>query len=190
MGGRDSLVIAVLLLAFGLAADAFAVAVAAGVTARDNPPPAMRIALAFGVSQGLMPLIGYGLALATGEWFRTVDHWIAFGLLAFLGTRMIRAGWDGQGEESSFDTGSFTGLGVAALATSVDAAAAGLTLPLLVAPIWISCLVIGSTTAMLSGAGATFGRRLGLKFGARAEIAGGLVLMAIGARILSSHLPG
>jgi manganese efflux pump family protein len=183
-------VIAVLLLALGLAADAFAVAIAAGVAARDDGAPALRIALAFGVAQGLMPLIGYGLTLATGEWFGAIDHWIAFCLLSFLGTRMIRAGWDDQSEEASFDTGSLAGLTIAALATSVDAAAAGLTLPLLAAPIWLSCLAIGGTTALLSGAGAAFGCRLGLKFGARAEIAGGLVLIAIGARILTSHLWG
>jgi manganese efflux pump family protein len=181
-------VIAVLLLALGLAADAFAVAVAAGVAASDDPPPSLRIAVAFGVAQGLMPLIGYGLASVTGEWFGAIDHWIAFGLLAFLGVRMIRAGYDGQGEEASFDTESLAGLTVAALATSVDAAAAGLTLPLLAAPIWLSCLAIGGTTAVLSGAGATFGCRLGLKFGTRAEIAGGIVLIAIGVRILMSHL--
>lgn len=182
--------IELLLLAIGLAADAFAVSIASGVAARGERPPAFRIALAFGLAQGLMPLLGVLLASVAGTWFTYVDHWVAFGLLSFLGVRMIKAGVDGADAEASFDTATFVGLLVAAAATSVDAAAAGITLPMLVAPIWLSCLVIGGITALLSYIGAAVGGRLGLTFGTRAEIAGGVVLIGIGARILIGHLVG
>ena len=177
-----------LLLSFGLAADAFAVAIAAGVAARNARPPILRLALAFGLAQGVMPLFGYGLSVIAGDWFTQVGHWIAFGLLGFLGVQMVRAGLDGSEEEASFETRNLVGLIVAAFATSVDAGAAGLSLPALAAPIWLSCLSIAGVTAILSGAGAAFGGRLGLSFGTKAEIAGGLVLILIGCRILFTHL--
>lgn len=180
--------IELLLLALGLSADAFAVAIAAGVAARGTKPPVLRIALAFGITQGAMPLLGYAASLIAGSWFTMVDHWIAFGLLSFLGVQMVCAGLDGDEAEASFETKTFIGLLVAAIATSIDAAAAGLTLPLLKTPIWTSCLAIAAVTALTSGAGATFGGRLGLAYGARAEVIGGMVLIGIGVRILATHL--
>lgn len=182
--------IELLLLALGLSADAFAVAIAAGVATRGGHPPIVRIALAFGIAQGAMPLLGYGANLIAGSWFTMVDHWVAFGLLTFLGVQMVRAGLDGDEEETSFETRSFLGLLVAAIATSIDAAAAGLTLPLLATPIWTSCATIAAVTALTSGAGAAFGGRLGMTFGTRAEVAGGLVLIGIGVRILLAHVFG
>lgn len=179
-----------ILLALGLSADAFAVAVAAGVSSRDQRPPVLRLSLAFGIAQGAMPLLGYGASLIAGRWFTMVDHWVAFGLLGFLGVQMIRAGLDGDEAETSFETKSFAGLLIAALATSIDAAAAGLTLPLLKTSIWASCAMIAGVTALTSGAGAAFGGRLGMVFGTRAEVAGGLVLIGIGVRILATHLLG
>jgi putative Mn2+ efflux pump MntP len=180
--------IELLLLSVGLSADAFAVAIAAGVAARGGRPPVLRIAVAFGLAQGLMPLLGYAASLIAGSWFTMVDHWIAFGLLGFLGVQMVRAGLDGDEAEAAFETKSFLGLVVAAIATSIDAAAAGLTLPLLATPIWTSCAVIAVVTAVTSGAGAALGGRLGMRFGTRAEVAGGLVLIGIGVRILLGHL--
>lgn len=182
--------IELLLLALGLSADAFAVAIAAGVAARGAKPPVIRIALAFGIAQGTMPLLGYAASLIAGSWFTMVDHWVAFGLLGFLGVQMVRAGLDGDEAEASFETKTFIGLLVAALATSIDAAAAGLTLPLLKTTIWTSCATIAAVTALTSGAGAAFGGRLGMTFGTRAEVVGGLVLIGIGVRILVSHLLG
>lgn len=182
--------IELLLLSLGLSADAFAVAIAAGVAARGAQPPVLRIALAFGIAQGAMPLLGYVASLIAGSWFTMVDHWVAFGLLGFLGIQMVRAGLDGDEEETSFETKTFVGLLVAALATSIDAAAAGLTLPLLKTSIWTSCATIAGVTALTSAAGAAFGGRLGMAFGTRAEVVGGLVLMGIGVRILVTHLFG
>lgn len=180
--------IELMLLALGLSADAFAVAIAAGVSARGARPPVLRLALAFGLAQGGMPLIGYGASLIGGPWFTMVDHWIAFVLLGFLGIQMVRSGLDGSHDEAALDTRSFAGLFIAAIATSIDAAAAGLTLPLLATPVWLSCLTIAGVTAVTSGAGAGFGRQLGLSFGTRAEVAGGLVLIFIGCRILATHV--
>lgn len=180
--------IALILLALGLSADAFAVAVAAGVAARDGAAPALRLGVAFGIAQGVMPLLGWLAASVAGSWFTSVDHWIAFGLLAVLGGRMIKAGLDGGNAEASFETRSLSGLLIASLATSTDAAAAGLTLPALNVPVLLSCAIIGVTTAIVSTAGAQFGQMLGVRFGARAEIAGGAILIGIGAQILFAHL--
>ena len=182
--------IELLLLSIGLSADAFAVAIAAGVAARGGRPPILRIAAAFGLAQGLMPLLGYVASRISGSWFTMLDHWVAFGLLGFLGVQMIRAGLNGDEAEAAFETKSFLGLLIAAIATSIDAAAAGLTLPLLSTPIWMSCATIAVVTAVTSGAGAAFGGRLGMTFGTRAEVAGGLVLIGIGVRILLGHLAG
>lgn len=182
--------IELLLLSLALASDAFAVAIASGVASRGTRPPILRIALAFGLAQGVMPFGGWLVTRAGGDWFTAIDHWVAFGLLAFLGTRMIKAGLDGPDTEASFDTTTFRGLLLAALATSIDAAAAGLTLPLLAVPIWQSCVTIGAVTALMAGGGAAIGGRLGLHFGTRAEIAGGIVLILIGVRLLASHLGG
>lgn len=182
--------IELLLLSLALASDAFAVAIASGVAARGGRPAVVRIAMAFGLAQGVMPVGGWLIAQAAGTWFATIDHWVAFGLLAFLGARMVKAGLDGPETEASFDTARFGGLLLAALATSIDAAAAGLTLPLLALPVWQSCMTIGVVTALMAGSGAAIGGRLGLRFGTRAEIAGGVILILIGARLLASHLGG
>lgn len=182
--------IELLLLSLALASDAFAVAIASGVAARGERPPVIRIALAFGLAQGVMPFGGWLVARAGGEWFTAVDHWLAFALLAFLGARMVKAGLDGPETEASFDTATLSGLTLAAIATSVDAAAAGITLPLLTVPVWQSCVTIGAVTALLAGGGAAIGGRLGLRFGTRAEIVGGIVLILIGVRLLVSHLSG
>lgn len=182
--------IELLLLAFGLAADAFAVSIASGVAAREGKPPVARIALAFGLAQGVMPLLGALLAHIGGNWFTSVDHWLALGLLGFLGIRMVKAGLDGPEGEAAFETRTFSGLLTAAAATSIDAAAAGLTLPLFATPVWMSCLVIGLVTAIVSAIGAAAGGRIGMKLGTRAEIIGGLVLIGIGLRIFVSHMGG
>ena len=176
--------LAALLLALALAMDAFAVALTQGARFRPAMAGGAAIAVTFGVFQGVMPLIGWGIGAVAFAYIAAIDHWIAFGLLAFLGVRMLR-GDVGEDEASHALTGK--ALLVAGVATSVDALAAGITLPTLdVAPL-VAGLVIGLVTLALSGLGVALGRLAGDAFGEWAERLGGVILIALGARILAEH---
>jgi len=180
--------LALLFLSLGLAMDAFAVSLVRGSVGEKSAARAIELGLAFGVAQGLMPLLGWALGMAFGTMFQAVDHWIAFGLLALLGGRML---WEAlsEGEESPAGMHSrLFGLATAALATSVDAAAAGLTLSLFGLAIPTACIVIGATTALLCIAGYWLGSRVSGRVGKLAEIFGGLVLIGLGLKILIQHL--
>jgi putative Mn2+ efflux pump MntP len=184
----------ILLLALGLAMDATAVAAARGLAA-----PAVRlrhgliIGLAFGGAQGIMPLLGWILGNRLGPLVSAWDHWIAFVLLTAIGIKML---WESRGAAAD---GSEAGRGnpfgarplfVLAIATSIDAFAVGVTLPMMGAPLVTSLVTIGVVTAVLSGAAVFIGRRFGARFGRRLDAAGGLVLIGLGAKILLEHLHG
>jgi putative Mn2+ efflux pump MntP len=183
-------------LSVGLAMDAFAVAISMGATMRKMRPTQMaRLALAFGGFQGLMPVVGYLAArsLADHEWVPAADHWIAFGLLAFLGGKMIyEARFLGDDEEddalSGPDPTKSATLILLALATSIDALAVGASLAFLRVKIIMPSIVIGVTAAIFAMLGAELGQRIGQHWGKRVEIIGGLALIAIGLRILIEHL--
>lgn len=175
---------AALFLAFALAMDAFAVALTQGARFRPGWQHAVGIAVAFGVFQGVMPIIGWGIGTFAQGYMEAVDHWIAFGLLGFLGLRML-GGHVGDGEAAHALTGR--GLIVASLATSVDALAAGITLPTLAIPPLLAAGLIGVVTLLLSGIGVVLGRRAGDRFGAWAERIGGIILIALGTKILAEH---
>lgn len=173
-----------ILLALALAMDAFAVALTQGARFRPDARGAAAIALTFGVFQGVMPLIGWGIGAFALAYVEAVDHWIAFGLLSFLGVRML-GGHVGEEEAARALTGR--ALLVAGVATSIDALAAGVTLPALsVAPLTAAGL-IGLVTFAMSGAGVALGRNAGDRWGAWAERAGGVILIALGAKILAEH---
>lgn len=173
-----------LLLAAALAMDAFAVALTQGARFRPDARGALAIAATFGVFQATMPLAGWGIGAVGLAYFEAVDHWIAFGLLAFLGARML-TGHVGEDEASHALTGR--ALLVAGLATSVDALAAGITLPTLDVAPGLAVLLIGGITFALSLAGVLLGRRAGDAFGPWAERAGGVILVALGCKILAEH---
>jgi putative Mn2+ efflux pump MntP len=185
--------IAVILLAFGLAADAFAVAVGQGVAARSNAwRQALVVGAAFGAAQAIAPLLGWMLTLMLAGVIEQVDHWIAFVLLAAIGGKMVWEGLrsDPPGEES--DPGKEAvargwTLFMLAVATSIDAAAAGMTLPTIGAPLWASIATIGLVTFGLSAAGVMIGRMGARAIGPQAEIVGGLILIVIGAKVLIDH---
>lgn len=179
--------ISIVLLAIALAMDAFAVALIQGATGRLGLGGALRVALVFGLAQGAMPLIGWSLGAAYGTAFQEVDHWIAFALLAVLGGRMLMEGFRSEPGEPEARRMFLFSLLVSALATSIDAAAAGLTLPLLGQPVPVACLVIGITTALISFAGVMLGKRAGIRIGKHAEMAGGLLLIGLGLKILLEH---
>jgi putative Mn2+ efflux pump MntP len=177
--------IAALLLAVALAMDAFAVALTQGAKFRPSLRGGLAIALTFGVFQALMPLAGWAIGAVALAYVAAVDHWIAFGLLAFLGARML-TGHVGEAEASHALTGR--ALLLAGLATSIDALAAGLTLPTLgVAPL-LAVALIGGVTALMSGAGVLLGRRAGEHLGEWAERAGGVILIGLGLNILAQHM--
>ncbi|WP_120077206.1 manganese efflux pump MntP family protein [Aurantiacibacter odishensis] len=182
--------IAVLILALALAMDAFAVALVRGAAGPHSGWRALETGLAFGVAQGVMPLVGWGLGALFAGWLEAVDHWVAFVLLSFLGYRMIREGLDPDDAEDAAEISGrshFAALLVAAVATSIDAAAAGLTLDLFGPPVLLSCLVIGLVTLALCAPAYWFAARIGPALGKKAEIVGGAVLIGLGVKILADH---
>ncbi len=183
---------AILLLAVGLAMDATAVAAARGLVAEEiRIRHVLIVALAFGGFQALMPALGWVIGAQLGPTVEAWDHWIAFCLLGGIGGKML---WEsvGRGEEdAAVEAGDLFGLKVVlvlAVATSIDALAAGISLPVLHAPVALSIGLIGAVTAVLSVAGLFAGRRFGAVLGKRLDVVGGLVLIGIGSKILIEHL--
>ncbi len=187
-----------LLVALALAADAFAVSVSSGICAVElRFRHALRAALAFGLFQALMPIAGYFAAGAFAEAIRDYDHWVVFGLLGFIGARMIHESFEVKDDPACddeevrrHDIRSLRMVLLLAVATSIDAAAVGASYALVDAPVFVPAAVIGCVTLVLSLAGMEFGKRLGARFERGAEIAGGLVLVGLGTRILLEHLLG
>ncbi|WIB14853.1 manganese efflux pump MntP family protein [Curtobacterium sp. MCPF17_050] len=180
---------ALFLIALGVSADAFAVALGKGLhMKRFSVRQAVVIALVFGASQALMPLLGWLLGTAFASAIADVDHWVAFGLLALVGGKMLWEAFHGH-EDTDEDTDRLRvrELLVLAVATSIDALAVGITLAFLPVSIGWAVLLIGVTTAVLSYVGVVVGRRVGARFGKPAEIAGGVVLILIGVQIVLEH---
>ena len=177
----------IVLLGIGLAMDAFAVSVCKGMACRQIKITNMLAAgLWFGSFQMLMPLAGYFLGSGFASYIEKYDHWIAFALLAGIGLNMIREGI--QGKEEGSDSFAPAVMLVLAIATSIDAFAAGLTLAFLNTNVWRAVVIIGITTFLFSVSGVRIGSAFGDIFKNRAEIAGGAVLIIIGLRILLTHL--
>ena len=181
--------IALLLVAVGVSADAFAVALGKGLHMKKfDLRHAVAIALTFGVFQAVMPLLGWLLASQFERYITGVDHWVAFGLLALIGGKMIvDAVRGGADEEEDSDTLGVRELLLLAVATSIDALAVGISFAFLPVAIGQAVLLIGVCTTVLSFAGVLVGRRVGARFGAPAEIAGGVILILIGTRVLLQH---
>jgi len=176
---------ALLLLALALSMDAFAAALAQGAAGAGRGA-ALLIGAAFGFAQGAMPLLGWGLGLAFARVLQAVDHWIALILLSALGFKMLREAF--SGEDGAPKQLAGWALFTCAIATSIDAAAAGLTLSVFAVPIPLACLVIGVTTAILCTIAYLIGARVSARVGKIAELFGGLVLIGLGIRILVVHL--
>jgi len=185
-------IVELLLTAIALSMDAFAVSVCKGLGMRRmRYDQALVISLYFGVFQALMPLIGWLLGTSFSRYIQAFDHWIAFVLLAFLGGKML---WDvfhekEDGEQESAERRlDHRELFMLAIATSIDALAVGIAFACLDVNIWSSISIIGVTTLVISFAGVWIGNRFGNRFQKKAEIAGGLVLILIGVKILAEHL--
>ena len=181
-------IVELLLISVGLAMDAFAVSVGKGMTLkRAQPRHALTAGVWFGGFQGLMPLIGYYVGRSFAEYVVSVDHWIAFGLLVLIGLNMIRETIWGDDEEQDSDFGVRTML-IMAIATSIDALAVGVSMAFLDVNIWISAAVICIVTLIISAAGVYLGTMFGTRLGSKAGIVGGLILIAIGVKILVEHM--
>ncbi len=180
----------ILLIAAGLAMDASAVSLVAGACgAAKGRRAAFRLAFHFGLFQFMMPVIGWFIGSRVAGLISRFDHWIAFALLAFVGARMIRSGFDHLAVCPPDPSRGMT-LITLSLATSIDALAIGLSLAMLRVGIWQPSVIIGLVTATLSLIAIQLGKRLGTAIGKRMEIAGGALLILIGLRILLSHLLG
>lgn len=181
--------LSLLAIAVALAMDAFAVAVVTGITLECmKKRQVLRMALSFGGFQAMMPALGWLAGRAVHEYISSVDHWVAFGLLAFVGGRMIWGVLAGTEERScACDPTRGWELLMLSVATSIDALAVGLSLAMIGADIAIPALVIGVVAAVLTAAGMLLGRRIGCLWGKRVEVLGGLILIGIGVKIVAEH---
>ena len=176
----------VIVLAFALSMDAFAVSIGLGSKQCALwKSVIIKTSLFFGFFQALMPLVGYFGGVGLKSYIQAYDHWIAFGLLVLIGVKMIYEAFDEDKEEFSIVSNRV--LLTLAIATSIDAMAAGITLGLIDAPILISCLIIGVITTIMSAIGIYVGCRGGAWMESKAEILGGVVLIGIGIKILAEH---
>jgi putative Mn2+ efflux pump MntP len=182
---------AVILIAVGLAMDAFAVSVVSGLTIRRlTVPHAFRIAAFFGLFQAVMPIVGWTAGFGVRRWIAAYDHWIAFALLAVVGIKMIYEAVTMDTGERTGDPHSWSALLALSVATSIDALAVGLSLTLIGVRILLPAAIIGAVTFWLSLGGVYLGRKVGHFFEKGIEMAGGLILIGIGVAIVIRHAPG
>ncbi len=181
--------VSTILIAIGLSMDAFAVAISGSLTyGRIRLSQALKIGLAFGGFQALMPLLGWLAGSRLRDLISSLDHWIAFLLLITIGSRMICQALDTSGKKKTVDILNPRILLALAVATSIDALVVGLSFAFLNTPIVTPALIIGSITFMLTLVGVDLGQKFGLCLGKKMEILGGAVLIAIGVKILIQHL--
>ncbi len=175
------------LIALGLSADAFAVAICKGLSVRKLTfDKGALTGVYFGGFQALMPLIGFWLGSRFQNLITSIDHWIAFALLAIIGFNMLKESRSkAENLNSSFSVAEMIPL---AVATSIDALAVGITFAFLEVDIWLAISIIGVTTFVLSFAGIYLGNSFGLKYKSKSECFGGIVLILMGIKILLEHL--
>lgn len=189
-------IITLLSTSLGLAMDAFAVSLGNGTfLKKSSPAQTVKIAGMFGLFQGLMPIIGYLIGSLFSRQITAFDHWIAFILLAFIGGKMLWESFHDEENEGACDPTCWRTLFVMAIATSIDAMAVGVTMAMtrtdLLTP-WYGFLLCSAVIAVITFAlcvcGVQLGCKTGTRYGKRAEIAGGIVLVLIGVKILLEHL--
>lgn len=179
----------IFLLAVGLGVDAFSVAI--GIGASNNKKswaPVLRLSLAFGLFQFVMPLIGWLAGSTVVDRIQSFDHWIAFALLVLVGGKMIWEGFEKESDEQKTDQTRGWPLFLLSIATSIDALAVGFSFSLLKTALLFPAAIIGVVCFMMTAVGMIFGKGLARIFGKKVEIMGGLVLIAIGMKILIEHV--
>lgn len=176
------------ILAVGLSMDAFAVSICKGLAGGQVGVREMGLAgIWFGGFQALMPVLGYILGASFADYITAFDHWIAFALLALIGGNMIKEAFSEEEEEVSNSFGIKT-MFVMAVATSIDALAVGITFAFLKVNIVAAAIFIGCTTFVFSAVGVKIGSVFGTRYKSRAEMAGGVILILLGVKILLEHL--
>ena len=175
----------IVVIAIGLAMDASAVSMAAAACGYAKDRRAVfRLAFHFGLFQFMMPVVGWLLGTGFVSYVRAVDHWIAFGLLAFVGGRMVREGFADTDDCLHRDPSKGLTMVMLSFATSIDALAIGLGLAVMDVNIWYPSALIGIITCAMSVAAIGIGKRLGAALGSRMEIVGGIILIGLGLKIL------
>ena len=181
--------ISIILIAISLAMDAFAVSICKGLSMKKMDwKKALIIGLYFGLFQGGMPLIGYVLGVGFEASIKFIDHWIAFCLLAFIGGNMIKEALSKKEDDEVDDKVDFKTMIILAVATSIDALAVGITFAFLNVNIILSTCLIAIITFIISCIGVKLGNVFGDKYEKKAELAGGIVLVLIGLKIVLEHL--
>ena len=181
-------IIELMIIAVGVSMDALAISICKGLSIKKISPRYMyKAAIWFGGFQALMPLIGYFVGIHFADLVTNVDHWIAFVLLALIGSNMIKESFDKEEVKGDPDFSFKTMLSMA-VATSIDALAVGVSFAFLKVDIWSAILVIGVTTAAFSASGVLVGNVFGARYKSKAELAGGIILVAIGLKILLEHI--
>lgn len=182
-------IVELLMIAVGLSMDAFAVSVCKGLSMKKITIGKMAVVgLWFGGFQALMPLLGYFLGSTFEQYIKAVDHWVAFVLLALIGGNMIREALSEDDDDGADASLAFKPMLLMAIATSIDALAVGITFACLSVNIIPAVSFIGTTTFILSAAGVKIGSIFGDKWKSKAELAGGVILILIGTKILLEHL--
>ena len=181
--------ITIIVIAVGLAMDAFVVSIVSGAAYKQlHVKHALRMALFFGAFQAFMPLIGSLAGLSLKDYIADYDHWVAFALLAAVGGKMIYESFKIRPIGENPDPSNVFVLLVLSIATSIDALAIGITLSLIISSIAVAVIIIGLITFVLSYTGVLIGKKFGHFFENRIEALGGLVLIGIGIKILCEHL--
>ena len=182
-------IIEIALIGVGLAMDAFAVSICKGLAMRRmNYKKAIIIAAFFGVFQALMPALGYVLGTTFANKIAAIDHWIAFILLALIGANMIKEALSSDDDECQDDSLRLGDLIMLSIATSIDALAVGITFSFFNVSLLLSVSMIGIITFIICVIGVKVGNVFGEKYKSKAELAGGLILIVMGAKILIDHL--
>ena len=176
----------ILLISIGMAMDSFAVSVCKGLSIKKaGIPEGVKCGIYFGGFQALMPVIGYYLGRLFAELIVKIDHWIAFGLLLFIGLSMIKESRETEKVDDKMDVRTML---ILAVATSIDALSIGVTLAFVDVNIWVVVSSIGIVTFLFSLVGVLIGRRVGSMLGNRAKVIGGVILIYLGTKILLEHL--
>lgn len=181
-------IIELIILSIGLAMDAFAVAICKGLSmSKMKWKNAVVIGTYFGFFQAFMPLLGYFLGVSFQDKITNIDHWIAFILLSVIGINMIKEALSKDDEKQS-DSIKFKDMIILAIATSIDALAIGITFAFLRVNVWLAISLIGIITFAISVAGVKIGNIFGNKYEKKAELAGGIILILLGLKILLEHI--
>ncbi|MGD0710266.1 MAG: manganese efflux pump MntP family protein [Bacteroidales bacterium] len=180
-------ILTIFIAALALSMDAFAVAICFGACAKHKSEVALRVGIYFGLFQGLMPLLGWGVGFLLNDYIHKFDYWVVFILLAGIGFKMIIEAITRKTENRKLNSKNLWVMVSMSVATSIDAFAVGLSFALIKIPIFVTVVTMGIITFLMSYSGVHIGKKLSIKLGNKAEILGGVILIAMGVKVLIEH---